>query len=142
MSWDKITEKKNPASVEIDKKSTWDILHIINAEDTRVASAVKESLPYIEGFIDALITRLNKGGRLFYIGSGTSGRLGILDAAECPPTFRTDPEMIQGIIAGGNEALVCSIEGAEDNPDDGAQAIIDYGVTTKDVVLGITTSSS
>ena len=84
MSWDKITEMKNPASTEIDKKSTQEILHIINVEDAHIATAVKESLLHIGRFIDVLVTRLHKGGRLFYVGSGTSGRLGVLDAVECP----------------------------------------------------------
>ena len=142
MSWDKITEMNNPASTEIDKKSTQEILHIINVEDAHIATAVKESLLHIGRFIDDLVTRLHKGGRLFYVGSGTSGRLGVLDAVECPPTYRTDPEMVQGIIAGGYDALVRSVEGAEDNPNDGVQAILDFGVTKMDVVLGISASSS
>ena len=142
MKWDKITEKQNPVSERIDQKSTREILEIINNDDTGVADAVAEALPDIQRFIDALIVRFQHGGKLFYIGSGTSGRLGVLDAAECPPTYSTDPEMIQGIIAGGYEALVRSIEGAEDIPDDGAKAVLDYGVTEKDVVLGITASSS
>ena len=142
MSWDKITEMNNTASTEIDKKSTQEILHIINVEDAHIATAVKESLLHIGRFIDVLVTRLHKGGRLFYVGSGTSGRLGILDAVECPPTYSTNPEMVQGIIAGGYDALVRSVEGAEDNPNDGVQAILDFGVTKMDVVLGISASSS
>ena len=142
MHWDKITEQQNTASEKIDQKSTLEILNIINIEDAKITIAVKEILPQIEQFIEALVVRLIKGGRLFYVGSGTSGRLGVLDAAECPPTFSTSPEMVQGIIAGGYDALVHSIENAEDNPDNGANAIIDYGVTSKDVVLGITASSS
>ena len=142
MSWDKITEKQNPMSEEIDQKTTSEILQVISNEDSGVAESVAKALPNIQQFIDALVIRFQKGGRLFYIGSGTSGRLGVLDAAECPPTYRTNPDMVQGIIAGGYEAMVCSIEGAEDIPYEGAQAVLDYGVTKKDVVLGITASSS
>ena len=114
MLWDKITEQQNPSSEDIDNKSITEILNIINNEDTKVALAVQKSLSSIEYFINDLVLRLIEGGRLFYIGSGTSGRLGVLDAAECPPTYRTNPEMVQGIIAGGNDALVSSIEGVED----------------------------
>jgi len=142
MSWDKITEKQNLVSANIDQKSTRKILEIISTEDTRVAAAVAKALPDIQRLIDTLVLRFQGGGRLFYVGSGTSGRLGVLDAAECPPTYRTDPEMVQGIIAGGYDALLHAVEGAEDIPDEGAQAVLDYGITEKDVVLGITASSS
>ena len=142
MNWKKITEKQNPVSAEIDQKSTRKILEIISAEDKGIAGAVSEALPDIQRFINSLIISFHQGGKLFYVGSGTSGRLGVLDAAECPPTYRTEPEMIQGIISGGYDALVCSIEGAEDIRDDGAKAIRDYCVANKDVVLGITASSS
>ena len=106
MGWDKITEKQNQNSMDVDDKSTIEILSLINSEDFIVSKAVKNSLNDIKAFIDALVVRFKQGGRLFYVGSGTSGRLGVLDAAECPPTFRTDPEMVQGIIAGGYDALV------------------------------------
>jgi len=142
MSWVKITEKRNPVSAEIDHKSTRDILEIINHEDTGVAGAVAEALPDIQLFIDDLLVRFQGGGRLFYVGAGTSGRLGVLDASECPPTYHTNPAMVQGIIAGGYDALVCSIEGAEDSLDDGAKAVLDYGITEEDVVLGITACNS
>jgi N-acetylmuramic acid 6-phosphate etherase len=142
MSWDKFTEQQNSASTHIDKNSTLEILNIINNEDAGVSLAIQDKLSEIEAFINLLIPRIQRGGRLFYIGSGTSGRLGVLDAAECPPTFSTDPEMVQGIIAGGSDALVKSIEGAEDDPADGAQAIVDYGIIAEDTILGITASSS
>ena len=142
MSWDKITEQQNPASSYIDKQTTHEILRIINDEDADVAQAVHKKLQDIEAFIDALFLRFKDGGRLFYVGSGTSGRLGVLDAAECPPTFRTDPEMVQGIIAGGYDALARSIEGAEDYPEDGAKIIVEHNITSDDIVLGITASSS
>ena len=142
MSWDKITEQQNSASVNIDENSTLEILSIINNEDAGVALAIQNKLSEIEAFIKALIPRVKGGGRLFYVGSGTSGRLGVLDAAECPPTFSTSPTMVKGIIAGGYDALVRSIEGAEDNPTDGAKAIIDYGINSESTVLGITASST
>jgi N-acetylmuramic acid 6-phosphate etherase len=142
MSWDKFTEQQNSASTHIDKNSTLEILNIINNEDAGVSLAIQDKLSEIEAFINLLISRIQRGGRLFYIGSGTSGRLGVLDAAECPPTFSTDPEMVQGIIAGGSDALVKSIEGAEDDPADGAKAIVDYGIIAEDTILGITASST
>lgn len=142
MSWDKITEQQNSASANIDENSTLEILSIINNEDAEVALAIQNKLSEIEAFIKSLIPRVKGGGRLFYVGSGTSGRLGVLDAAECPPTFSTSPTMVKGIIAGGYDALVRSIEGAEDNPTDGAKAIIDYGINSESTVLGITASST
>ena len=142
MSWDKITEQQNSASANIDENSTLEILRIINNEDAGVALAIQNKLSEIEAFIKALIPRVKGGGRLFYVGSGTSGRLGVLDAVECPPTFSTSPTMVKGIIAGGYDALVRSIEGAEDNPTDGAKAIIDYGINSESTVLGITASST
>jgi N-acetylmuramic acid 6-phosphate etherase len=142
MNSDKITEQQNSASSRIDEQSVLDILEIINGEDIGVPLTVQKSLPQIKAFIDALISRFKDDGRLFYVGSGTSGRLGVLDAAECPPTYSTDPEIVQGIIAGGYDALVRSIEGAEDYPEDGAQAISDHNITANDTVLGISASSS
>ena len=142
MSREKITEQQNSASANIDENSTLEILSIINNEDAGVALAIQNKLSEIEAFIKALIPRVKGGGGLFYVGSGTSGRLGVLDAAECPPTFGTSPTMVQGIIAGGYDALVRSIEGAEDNPTDGAKAIIDYGINSESTVLGITASST
>ena len=142
MNWDKITEQQNPASVAIDQKSTREVLEIISNEDTCVAGSIAEALPEIQQFIDALVMSFQQDGKLFYVGSGTSGRLGVLDAAECPPTYRTDPEMVQGIIAGGTDALVQSIEGIEDQPKDGARAVQDFGITRKDTILGITASST
>ena len=142
MNSDKITEQQNPVSSDIDEKTTHEILTMINNEDADVAQAVQKRLQDIEMFIDALYPRFKDGGRLFYVGSGTSGRLGVLDAAECPPTYRTDPEMVQGIIAGGYDALVSSIEGAEDYLEDGAQVVSDHNITANDTVLGITASSS
>jgi len=142
MSWEKITEQQNLLSINIDANSTLEILSIINNEDAGVPAAIQEAIPHIEVFIDALVPKMQSGGRLFYVGTGTSGRLGVLDAAECPPTFSTNPDMVQGIIAGGYDALVRSIEGAEDIPADGATEIINYEIKTEDVVLGISASST
>jgi len=142
MSWKKITEQQNSASENIDAYSTSEILSIINNEDASVPSAIQKAIPHIKAFIEALVPKMQSGGRLFYVGSGTSGRLGVLDAAECPPTFSTNPDMVQGIIAGGYDAMVKSIEGAEDNPADGATAILNYEINAADTVLGITASSS
>ena len=142
MNSDKITEQQNLASSRIDEQSVSEILEIINGEDIGVPLAVQKSLSMIEVFINELVPRFRDGGCLFYVGSGTSGRLGVLDAAECPPTYRTDPEMVQGIIAGGYDALIRSIEGAEDYPEDGAQVVSDHNITANDTVLGITACSS
>ena len=142
MSWKKITEQQNPASTDIDEKSIHEILTVINNEDGVVAAAVQNCLVDITGFINVLVPRLQSGGRLIYVGSGTSGRLGVLDAAECPPTFSVDPELVQGIISGGRDALMRSIEGAEDDPADGARAVINYDITAADTILGISASSS
>ena len=139
---EKITEEQNPASLGIDKKSTIEILNIINKEDATVSQAVNKSLDKIHLFIDELFIRIKEGGRLIYVGSGTSGRLGVLDAVECPPTYRTDPNLIQGVIAGGYNALVSSIEGAEDNPIDGAREMVNRKLNYNDTVVGITASSS
>ena len=128
MSWEKITEQQNLLSKNIDANSTLEILNIINNEDAGVPAAIQEAIPHIEVFIDALVPKMQSGGRLFYVGTGTSGRLGVLDAAECPPTFSTNPDMVQGIIAGGYDALVRSIEGAEDIPADGAAEILNYEI--------------
>ena len=142
MSYEKITEKHNIKSKNIDQKSVFEILEIINNEDRIVAEAVKTSLDDIKCFIKAVIKKIKDGGKLFYLGSGTSGRLGVLDASECPPTFSVDHSMVQGIIAGGESALVKSIEGAEDKIDAGVKAILDNKINDKDVVLGISASGN
>ncbi|NOX37769.1 MAG: N-acetylmuramic acid 6-phosphate etherase [Calditrichaeota bacterium] len=135
-----ITEARNPASENIDDKTTLEILQIINKEDHTVPGAVEKEIPYIARAVDLLVDVFKKGGRLFYIGAGTSGRLGVLDAAECPPTYGTDPEMIQGIIAGGEKALVRAQEGLEDDPDLGVKDLKERGLTANDVVCGIAAS--
>ena len=135
-----VTEQRNPRSADIDAASTEDILRIINAEDKGVPLAVASELKYITQAVDLVTDVFRAGGRLFYVGAGTSGRLGILDASECPPTFGTPPELVQGIIAGGPAAVFRSQEGAEDIPEDGASALRNAGVTGDDVVCGVAAS--
>jgi len=131
------TEKRNPASANIDRLSTLEIADLINREDRTVPQAVGSQRKKIAAAIDVIVAQLRAGGRLFYVGAGTSGRLGVLDASECPPTFGVKPSMVQGIIAGGKRALVRSIEGAEDDPADGARAIDRKHVGARDVVIGL-----
>jgi N-acetylmuramic acid 6-phosphate etherase len=131
------TEKGNRKSENIDLLSTQEIVNLINTEDRLVAPAVGKERKNIAKAVDMIAEHLQKGGRLFYIGAGTSGRLGVLDASECPPTFGVQPSLVQGIIAGGKRALVRAIEGAEDDENDGARAIIKNGIRAKDVVVGI-----
>ena len=113
------TEQRNPRSRGLDKKSTIEILRTINREDEHVASAVRRELPQIARAVDAIVQRLERGGRLFYTGAGTSGRLGVLDASECPPTFSVPPTLVQGLIAGGDSALRKSSEKSEDSREQG-----------------------
>jgi N-acetylmuramic acid 6-phosphate etherase len=134
------TEQRNPVSNGIDQKSTLDMVRIINEEDQKVALAVERILPDIARAVDLIAERFRAGGRLFYMGSGTSGRLGILDAVECPPTYSTDPEMVQGLIAGGYEAIFRAKEGAEDSPEGGAADIRNHHLGQSDVLVGITAS--
>lgn len=138
----RLTEQQNPRSQRIDTLSTIEIVDLINAEDRMVAEAVGEERVAIACAIDIVVDCFRRGGRLFYVGAGTSGRLGVLDAAEMPPTYGTDPEMVQGIIAGGYAALVRAQEGAEDHPEDGAAAMDERGVGANDFVLGIATSGT
>jgi len=138
----RLTEQRNPRSTRIDQLSTMEIVDLINAEDRMVAAAVGEERQQIARAIDLVVDSLRKGGRLIYVGAGTSGRLGVLDASEMPPTYRTEPEMVQGIIAGGFEALVRSQEGAEDHPEDGAAAIDEKSIDANDFVLGIASSGT
>ncbi|MCD2345688.1 N-acetylmuramic acid 6-phosphate etherase [Clostridium guangxiense] len=135
-----ITEQVNSSTKNIDTMSTIEILNSINNEDIKVAYAVKKEIPSIVKAVDIVSEKLKNNGRLFYIGAGTSGRLGILDASECPATYSTDPEIVQGIIAGGSNAVFTSIEGAEDDEDKGKSIIKERGINSKDVVIGITAS--
>lgn len=132
-----MTEARNPRSREIDRLSVEDAFDVVNAEDAKVAAAVAAAKPQICAAIELVTAALKQGGRLIYVGAGTSGRLGILDAAECPPTFQTDPKQVQGVIAGGRDAVFRSVEGAEDDPDGGATAVRELGVGERDVVIGI-----
>ncbi len=137
---DLLTEQRNPASEYIDEVSTVDMLAIINREDERVPQAVGEQLPAIAKAVDRVAEAFRSGGRLFYLGAGTSGRLGILDASECPPTFRAPPEMIQGLIAGGETAVFRAVEGAEDAPDGAISQLQEHDLQPRDVVMGIAAS--
>lgn len=136
------TEQRNPRSRNLDQKSTREILRVINREDAVVAHAVRREIPIIARAVDEIVARLRKGGRLFYIGAGTSGRLGVLDASEVPPTFGVHRTLVQGIIAGGNRALTSSIEGAEDHPENGAQDLHARGLRAGDAVVGLAASGS
>lgn len=135
-----LTEERNPLTTNIDTLPTLDMLALINAEDQRVAQAVHDELPNIAAAVDAISERMQRGGRLIYIGAGTSGRLGVLDASECPPTFGTPPELVVGLIAGGDVALTDAIEGAEDDRIDGAREIAELDVSANDSVVSIAAS--
>jgi len=135
-----LTEQRNPASEGIDALPAEQILRIINAEDQKVALAVEREIPRNAQAVDAVAERLGRGGRLFYIGAGTSGRLGVLDAAECPPTFNVPPDLVQGIIAGGERALARATEASEDDPALGARDLMERGFTAADVLVGIAAS--
>jgi len=131
------TEKRNQASENIDRLSTRQIVNLINSQDSIVPTAVGRQSKQIAAAIDLIVARFRDGGRLFYVGAGTSGRLGVLDASECPPTFGVSPTLVQGIIAGGRRALIRAVEGAEDYPRDGAAAIRNRRVRSSDVVVGL-----
>jgi N-acetylmuramic acid 6-phosphate etherase len=135
-----LTEQPNPASASIDAVSTEEALRIINAEDQKVAMAVEREIPAIARAVDAIVAAFEKGGRLFYIGAGTSGRLGVLDASECPPTFSVPPEMVQGIMAGGEAALSRASETTEDDPAIGVRDLLARGFTARDVLVGLAAS--
>lgn len=135
-----LTEQQNPRTLHIDELSALEIVRLINEEDKKVADAVEAALPDIARAIELVVQAFKKGGRLIYIGAGTSGRLGILDAAECPPTFGVPPTMVQGIIAGGRKAVFRSVEGAEDDEDAGAEALKKIQFSQRDVLCGISAS--
>jgi N-acetylmuramic acid 6-phosphate etherase len=138
----RLTEQRNPATAEIDRLSPLEIVDAINEEDQKVAPAVQAERGAVARAIELAEEAFRSGGRLIYVGAGTSGRLGVLDASEMPPTYGTDPEMVQGVIAGGYDALTRAKEGAEDRPADGAAAIDAREVGPKDFVLGIATSGT
>lgn len=134
------TEQRNPASMDIDARSIAEILKIMSAEDKKVAPAVEKELRYIEKAVEVVVRAIKSGGRLLYAGAGTSGRLGVLDAVECPPTYGTPPELVQGMIAGGEKAMFRAQEGAEDKEENGARDVDEHKVNDKDVVCGIAAS--
>ena len=134
------TEQQNLNSVDIDLKSTSEIVQIFHEEDRKAIEAVEAESEAIADAIELCVAAFRTGGRLFYVGAGTSGRLGVLDASECPPTFSTSPEMVQGIIAGGDVALRRSVEGEEDKPESGRLAVRERQLTSQDVLVGIASS--
>ncbi len=135
-----LTEQRNPASAAIDQLPTEQMLAVINAEDALVPAAVAAELAQIAKAVDAIVLTFERGGRLFYIGAGTSGRLGVLDASECPPTFGVSPELVQGVIAGGEAALSRAVESSEDDPAAGANDLLAQGFQTGDILAGIAAS--
>jgi len=135
-----ITEQRNPNSMQIDRASAFEIVRIINNEDKLVPLAVEKCLPQIAQAVEKIVAAFQQGGRLVYMGAGTSGRLGVLDASECPPTYGVPPEMVVGLIAGGERALRHPIEGAEDNREQGKADLQQIHFTSKDVLVGIAAS--
>jgi N-acetylmuramic acid 6-phosphate etherase len=135
-----VTEQRNRNSLNISEKDTLEILRIINSEDQKVAVAIRDVLHEIADVVDIVVRSFKCGGRLFYVGAGTSGRIGLIDAAECPPTFGVDPSMVQAIIAGGKEAMYKAVELAEDDEKMGAESIQLHGVNSKDIIVGISAS--
>ncbi|HHY42757.1 MAG TPA: N-acetylmuramic acid 6-phosphate etherase, partial [Thermoanaerobacterales bacterium] len=135
-----VTEERNPDTLDIDMLETQEILKKINSEDKKVPLAVEKEIPSIAKAVDAIAERLGRDGRLFYIGAGTSGRIGVLDASECPPTFGVDPEKVQGIIAGGDTAIRKSMEDVEDDAEQGKIDLMDKNLSPKDAVVGLAAS--
>lgn len=134
------TEQCNPATRQIDRLSTLEMVQLINQEDHRCAEAVSKVLPEIAKSVDVIEAQLRQGGRLFYVGAGTSGRLGVIDAAECPPTYGVPSDLVNGLIAGGPLALIKSVEGAEDSREMGKKDLVDRGFSRKDALVGIAAS--
>jgi N-acetylmuramic acid 6-phosphate etherase len=135
-----ITEQINPQTTDIDRLPTLEALQIINSDDRKVAEAVERVLPAVARAVDGIVDRLERGGHLYYVGTGTSGRLGVLDAAECPPTFGVSPDLVQGVIAGGYEACYRAVEASEDDREAGARDLQARGVDAGDAVVGIAAS--
>jgi N-acetylmuramic acid 6-phosphate etherase len=135
-----LTESRNPRTSQIDQLSALEIVQVMNEEDATVASAVKVVLPQVAQAVEAISGRIASGGRLFYVGAGTSGRLGVIDAVECVPTFSTPPELVQAIMAGGSRAFTEPIEGAEDSREQGRNDLLARGITAADAVVGIAAS--
>ena len=137
-----LTEKRNRNTINIDLLSPLEIVNLINQEDLKVADAVKKELKQIALAVELIEKSFVEGGDLIYFGAGTSGRLGVLDASECPPTFSVDPKMVRGYIAGGDSALRNAVEGAEDDPEAGIEDLIKSGASSKDVIVGISASGN
>lgn len=135
-----LTEARNPATENLDQLATLDLVLALHSADREAVAAVNAELPHIAQGIDLIVVRLEQGGRLFYLGAGTSGRLGVLDASECPPTYNTPPEMVQGLIAGGDAALRRSVERAEDDESQGRRDLEAHGFSKKDALVGIASS--
>lgn len=135
-----MTEKRNPRTQNLDQMSVREMLAVINEEDRHVIDAVQEVLPQVERTVQLITQALKAGGRLFYVGAGTSGRLGVMDASECPPTFMVSPDLVQAVMAGGDQAFLKARENAEDSEEEGASDLERKGVTNKDVIIGITAS--
>ena len=135
-----VTEAENPRTANISSLATEEIVRLMNEEDARVPEAVGRVLADVARAVDGIVARLTEGGRLFYVGTGTSGRLGVLDASECPPTFGVPPELVQGIIAGGYDALHRATEASEDDREAGARDLLERGATARDAVVGIAAS--
>ena len=134
------TEQRNPRTMDLDMLGVPELLQRLNAEDRTVPEAVARELPWVAQAVELIVQSFRTGGRLIYVGAGTSGRLGVLDASECPPTFGSDPEMVVGVIAGGYTAVVRAVEGAEDRADQGAQAMDELEVGPEDTVVGLAAS--
>ena len=137
-----LTEARNPASADLDALTPLEIVRLMNAEDAKVPAAVAAQAEPIARAIDVIAERLRAGGRLVYVGAGTSGRLGVLDASECPPTFNSPPGQVVGVIAGGDAALTTAVEGAEDHPEFAEADLRELDLSAKDVVVGIATSGT
>jgi N-acetylmuramic acid 6-phosphate etherase len=135
-----VTEQSNPRTVEIDRLPTLEALQLINSEDQKVANAIAEVLPAVARAVDGIVEKLEVGGHLYYVGTGTSARLGVLDAAECPPTFGVSPDLVQGVIAGGYDACYRAVEASEDDREAGARDLQARGVAAGDAVVGIAAS--
>src|SRR5438445_3293674 len=138
----RLTEQRNAASRNLDRMTVIEIVRLMNREDRKVAIAVGRELPAIGQAVDAIVDGIRKGGRLFYVGAGSSGRMGVLDAAECPPTFGTSPKLVQALIAGGRRAITNAVEGAEDSTRNGERDLRAKKLTRNDVVVGIAASGT
>lgn len=137
-----VTEETNPKTKDIDRRSTIEIIRLINQEDRTVADAVSQVLDRVAEAVDVIVERLRSGGRVIYVGTGTSGRLGVLDASECPPTFGVSPDLVRGVIAGGLDALHQAVEAAEDDPEQAGRDLQSLDVSSQDVVVGISASGN